>query len=172
MGLLGTNPPRTFASTRRIGHTELQFPMNLHILTLLLSGSVQTTAMLLNGAPVSGRTRPALRFRGGAPSMSADMIGIIVEVNVEPSRMDEFLKVAEADAVGSRAEPGCLRFEVLRSTDSDTRFYFYEVYASAAAVAEHKAQPHFQLWTNFKESGGCKSVSSKAGFPGSWAFPK
>jgi ATP-dependent helicase HepA len=64
------------------------------------------------------------------------------------------------------------RFEVLRSTDSDTRFYFYEVYESAAAVAEHKAQPHFQLWTNFKESGGCKSVSSKAGFPGSWAFPK
>ena len=101
---------------------------------MLLAGSVQTTAMLLNGAPVS-RTRPALRFRGGAPSMSADMIGIIVEVNVEPSRMDEFLKVAEADAVGSRAEPGCLRFEVLRSTDSDTRFYFYEVYESAAAVA-------------------------------------
>jgi quinol monooxygenase YgiN len=146
------------------------FPMKLHMLTMLLAGSVQTTAMLLNGAPIF--TRPALRFRGGAPSMSADMIGIIVEVNVEPSRMDEFLKVAEADAVGSRAEPGCLRFEVLRSTDSDTRFYFYEVYESAAAVAEHKAQPHFQLWTNFKESGGCKSVSSKAGFPGSWAFPK
>jgi quinol monooxygenase YgiN len=143
----------------------------IHILLAVLAGSVQTTAMLLKGAPVS-RTRPALRFRGGAPSMSADMIGIIVEVNVEPSRMDEFLKVAEADAVGSRAEPGCLRFEVLRSTDSDTRFYFYEVYESAAAVAEHKAQPHFQLWTNFKESGGCKSVSSKAGFPGSWAFPK
>ena len=144
--------------------------MNLLVLLAVLAGSVQTTAMQFQ-VPVS-RTRPALRFRGGAPSMSADMIGIIVEVNVEPSRMDEFLKVAEADAVGSRAEPGCLRFEVLRSTDSDTRFYFYEVYESAAAVAEHKAQPHFKLWTNFKESGGCKSVSSKAGFPGSWAFPK
>jgi autoinducer 2-degrading protein len=171
MGLwVRTRPALSLFMTRRIGHAELYFLMNLHMLTMLLAGSVQTTAMLLNGAPIF--TRPALRFRGGAPSMSADMIGIIVEVNVEPSRMDEFLKVAEADAVGSRAEPGCLRFEVLRSTDSDTRFYFYEVYESAAAVAEHKAQPHFQLWTNFKESGGCKSVSSKAGFPGSWAFPK
>lgn len=39
---------------------------------------------------------------------------------------------------------------------------FYEVYKDAEAVAFHKEQPHFALWTKFKESGGVvSSVSHK-----------
>jgi len=110
------------------------------------------------------------RLRGGAPAM--EMIGIIVDIEVEPSRVEEFLKVAKADSEGSRAEEGCLRFDVLKSTDSETRFFFYEAYTSAEAVTEHKAQPHFKLWTDFKESGGCTSTSAKASFPEDWGFPK
>ena len=51
-------------------------------------------------------------------------IAIIVDAEIEPDRVEEFLKVIEADAKGSREEPGCLRFDVLRA--SDTRFFFYE----------------------------------------------
>ena len=98
-----------------------------------------------------------------------EAIGIVVDAEIEPSRVDEFLKVIEADAVGSRAEPGCLRFDVLRA--SETRFFFYEAYESAEAVDVHKAQPHFKLWSDFKASGGVvSSVSSKATFPGDWGF--
>ena len=121
------------------------------------------------GSSIHSSAPKAFRLRGGAPGMTA--IGIVVDIDVHPDRVDEFLKVAEADAVGSRKEPGCLRFDVLRASDSETRFLFYEAYTSADAVAEHKAQPHFKLWTDFKESGGCKSVSTKASFPGEWAFP-
>ena len=92
-------------------------------------------------------------------------IGIVVDAEIDPARVDEFLEVMEADAKGSRDEPGCLRFDVLRA--SENRFFFYEVYVDADAVDVHKAQPHFKLWSDFKASGGViKSVSTKASFPG------
>ena len=114
----------------------------------------------------------AARRRGGAPAMAAvsdDSVAILVDVEIVPERVEDFLKVIEADAVGSRKEAECLRFDVLRA--SPTRFFFYEVYTSADAVAFHKAQPHFKLWSDFKESGGVASqTSTKAGFPGGWSF--
>lgn len=35
---------------------------------------------------------------------------VIVEAEIKPDRMDEFLKMIENNAVNSRKEPGCLRF--------------------------------------------------------------
>ena len=75
-----------------------------------------------------------------------------------------------AHAKGSRAEAGCLRFDVLRDNDNPNRFFFYEAYVDAAAVDVHKAQPHFKLWSDFKASGGCTSVSTKATPLGDWGF--
>ena len=90
-------------------------------------------------------------------------VAIIVEATIVPERVDEFLKVIEEDAKGSRLEEGCLQFDVLRSQNDSNIFYFYEVYSSQEAVEFHKKQPHFALWTKFKESGGViKSVSQKA----------
>jgi quinol monooxygenase YgiN len=95
-------------------------------------------------------------------------IAIIVDADIVPDRVEEFLKLIEEDAKGSREEPGCLRFDVLRA--SDTRFFFYEAYVDADAVDMHKAQPHFKLWSDFKASGGCTSVSTKATPLGDWGF--
>ena len=98
----------------------------------------------------------------GGSSLAAEPFAIVVEAEIVPERVDEFLDVIEKDAAGSRAEPGCLRFDVCRSQDDPCKFFFYEVYTDAAAVAFHKEQPHFKLWTDFKESGGvAKSVSHK-----------
>ena len=38
------------------------------------------------------------------------VVGLVVYTSVKEGRMDEFLRLIEADAVGSRTEPGCLRF--------------------------------------------------------------
>ena len=49
--------------------------------------------------------------------------------------------------------------------------YWVEAYVDAAAGDTHKAQPHFKLWSDFKESGGVvSSVSSKGKFLGDWSF--
>lgn len=75
--------------------------------------------------------------------------------------MDEFLGMIEKNAVGSRAEPGCLRFDVLQSMDASNKFFFYEVYEDAAAIGHHKEQPHYMSWVAFKESGGVITSASK-----------
>eukprot|EP00587_Corethron_hystrix_P011605 CAMPEP_0113313272 /NCGR_PEP_ID=MMETSP0010_2-20120614/9763_1 /TAXON_ID=216773 ORGANISM="Corethron hystrix, Strain 308" /NCGR_SAMPLE_ID=MMETSP0010_2 /ASSEMBLY_ACC=CAM_ASM_000155 /LENGTH=109 /DNA_ID=CAMNT_0000169253 /DNA_START=190 /DNA_END=519 /DNA_ORIENTATION=+ /assembly_acc=CAM_ASM_000155 len=96
-------------------------------------------------------------------AINSKPFGIVVEADIKADRIDEFLELIEKDAIGSRAEPGCLRFDVLRSKEDPNKFYFYELYKDDEAVAFHKDQPHFALWTDFKASGGVvKSVSHKA----------
>ena len=133
----------------------------------LLVSSLLCPSAALSSSRLASRMRlaPAVRkLRGGSPSASA--IAVMVDVEVKEDRLDEFLEVMKIDAEGSRKEAGCLRFDVLRSQDKPTRFFFYEVYESADAVAVHKAEPHFKYWSDFKESGGCvSSVSTKCDLP-------
>ena len=51
--------------------------------------------------------------------------------------------------------------DVLQADDQANKFFFYEVYKDAAAIAHHKEQPHYAAWNTFKESGGTISSLSK-----------
>lgn len=88
-------------------------------------------------------------------------IALIVSVEIKKERLEEFLKVIELDATGSREREngGCRRFDVLRDSTNECKFVFYEVYVNEDAVANHKKTEHFKLWTDFKESGGVVSQS-------------
>jgi len=43
----------------------------------------------------------------------------------------------------TRAESGCKLYELYES-DSEGRFYFYEIWESRAALDQHAASPHFK----------------------------
>lgn len=88
---------------------------------------------------------------------------LVVTVEIKEDRIEEFLRVIEADAIGSRTKEngGCLRFDVLRSNSQSNKFIFYEVYKNEDCVAFHKATDHFALWTNFKSSGGVLSQTAE-----------
>ena len=49
---------------------------------------------------------------------------------------------------------------MLRDNENECKFVFYEVYKDMESVARHKATPHFQLWSDFKASGGVVSQTS------------
>ncbi len=51
--------------------------------------------------------------------------------------------------------------DVLQAQDDPNKFYFYEVYEDADAIAHHKEQAHYAAWGAFKESGGVNSSVSK-----------
>lgn len=91
----------------------------------------------------------------------SEVIAIVVEAEIKPERVEEFLDIIEKDAIGSRAEPGCLRFDVVKDGMKDNVYFFYEVYENSDAVAFHKEQPHFKLWGDFKASGGIVSSVTK-----------
>lgn len=69
----------------------------------------------------------SLALKGGSSGGAASPFCIVVEAEIEPSRIDEFLDVIEKDAIGSRAEAGCLRFDVMRDQTDPNKFFFYEV---------------------------------------------
>jgi (4S)-4-hydroxy-5-phosphonooxypentane-2,3-dione isomerase len=85
---------------------------------------------------------------------------VIVEAEIEPDRMAEFLELIEANAKETRKEPGCIRFDVLRSQEADNKFYFYELYRTAGAIEYHKEQSHYGRWADFKASGGVISSTT------------
>ena len=71
-----------------------------------------------------------------------------VHVFVTPGAMDEFMELIKADQDGSLAEPGCVRLDVVRSTEDPNEFLIWEVYLDEDAAAFHKTTPHYHA---FKE---------------------
>ncbi len=67
----------------------------------------------------------------------------LVEINVQPEKVDEFLEVFLANHSGAVKEPGNLRFDVLQDENVPTRFFIYEAYQDNDAVLAHKKTPHY-----------------------------
>src|SRR5690606_5363917 len=68
----------------------------------------------------------------------------MVRIEVQPDRVDEFLAAFRINYVGTREEPGNLRFDVLRDPDASNLFFVYEVFESKEALEEHRNTPHYQ----------------------------
>lgn len=90
------------------------------------------------------------------------VIGLVVEAIVKEESMDQFLQLIEADAVGARNEPGCLRFDVMQAHEDPNKFIFYELYADAAALDHHNAQPYLKDVLAFFDGGGARVALKKA----------
>ncbi len=67
----------------------------------------------------------------------------LVEINIKPDCVEDFLQVFRANHEGAIREPGNLRFDVLQDPKVKTRFFIYEAYQDDAAVEAHKKTPHY-----------------------------
>jgi len=67
----------------------------------------------------------------------------LVEINIKPECVDDFLDVFRANHEGAINEPGNLRFDVLQDPHLSTRFFIYEAYQDEAAVLAHKKTSHY-----------------------------
>lgn len=70
----------------------------------------------------------------------------LVHIHVKPEHVESFLAITRQNHQGSVAEPGNIRFDVLRSADDPTRFLLYEWYATDEAAAAHRETAHYQAW--------------------------
>lgn len=70
----------------------------------------------------------------------------LVHVSVKPEWVADFIAATRANHLGSVAEPGNRRFDVLQMPDDPTRFLLYEAYVDASAAAAHKQTPHYLTW--------------------------
>ncbi len=61
----------------------------------------------------------------------------IVEYEVKPQHRAAFINVAKGHAERSRAQDGCLQFDVLLATEETNRILFVEAWRDQAALAAH-----------------------------------
>jgi len=101
------------------------------------------------------------------------MIAKWIKVRIKPEKRQRFLDAIKVDAVGSeRDEPGCVRFNVLQDDTDKNVYYFYEVYLDEAAVAAHRAAPHYAVWQAAADTldGPLERTECKSVFPADPAY--
>ena len=74
------------------------------------------------------------------------MLAIVVNLEIKPATEEQAIAALEANAAGSRQEPGCLKWEWSRKLDEPTHFAIYELYRDQAAIDAHRTSPHFLRW--------------------------
>lgn len=75
------------------------------------------------------------------------MIALIVSLEVHTEKLDQFLAAIKENATRTfNDEEGCRYFDVTQNKDKPTHFMFYELYDDEAAIAAHRAAPHFAEW--------------------------
>ena len=97
------------------------------------------------------------------------MFAMLVELNIKEGKEQEFLEVFKRNHLGTRQEPGNLRFDVLRDPDVRTRFYAYEVYMNEAALEEHRKTVHYHRCVTELEPLMTANRSKKIF---EWVFPE
>lgn len=71
-------------------------------------------------------------------------VKITAVLTPRPGHVAQLQELLFAMAPLSRAEPGNLRWDVWREQGEGARFVLDELYKDNAAVAAHRASPHFQ----------------------------
>ena len=91
------------------------------------------------------------------------MISLIVILEIDPARLDEFADCVRQQGEASRREPGCRRWEASRKLDQANVFTLAELYDDAAALQAHLESPHFKRWVERTGGGMILSKTSVRG---------
>ena len=82
-----------------------------------------------------------------AAQSSAGLVVMIVELDLDPARVDEFKAAAkEIGEASVRSEPGCRQYDVVFEKDNPARARLFEVYDSTDALKAHVATAHFKKY--------------------------
>jgi autoinducer 2-degrading protein len=74
------------------------------------------------------------------------MYVVCVRIQVKAGHEEDFVAATRENHLGTRREPGNVRFDVLRLLEDPTRFLLYEVYQSADDFAAHQKTAHYLAW--------------------------
>lgn len=74
----------------------------------------------------------------------AQTIRVVARITALSDKAPELKAVLLRVVEATRAEPGCIRYELHQSETDPADFVFLEEWASAAAIATHMQSPHIQ----------------------------
>lgn len=71
---------------------------------------------------------------------------VVVHSHILEEHVERFREATIRNAVASRGEQGCVRFDILQQIDDPTRFTFVEIFQSKEDGARHLETDHFKKW--------------------------
>ncbi|MGZ5546049.1 MAG: putative quinol monooxygenase [Limisphaerales bacterium] len=80
------------------------------------------------------------------PASETNMIALAVTWMAHEGSEEKVADIFRKLQTASRAEPGCLFYEVHRHLKDKRRFFIYEQYLDDHAIDAHRNSPHFQLY--------------------------
>ena len=83
--------------------------------------------------------------------MAESLIVLSVVIEAAPGREADLAAMLSALLAPTRSEPGCISYELSKSTDKPETFLFYEKFASQDALDAHVASAHFQAFLRKRE---------------------
>lgn len=75
-----------------------------------------------------------------------DIVKVVAILTARAGKADALRTLLDSMLEPSRAEPGNMRYDLWQDQGEPGRFYLDELYADGAAVAAHRATPHFQAY--------------------------
>ena len=75
--------------------------------------------------------------------MTKTPLNLIARFKAKPGREADLHAILDAMVAPTRAEPGCINYDLHRSQDDASRFVLYEGWRGKADLDAHMAAPHF-----------------------------
>ena len=76
--------------------------------------------------------------------MADSRIAVVAKLKAKPGRENETRATLLGMVAPSRADKGCIRYDLHQGTDDPATFLFIETWASRADLEAHLAMPHVQ----------------------------
>ena len=74
------------------------------------------------------------------------MIYVVATLTIKPGTLEALRTPAAACVAATRAEDGCVSYELFESLDDPQRLVFVERWASPEALSAHARTPHVLAW--------------------------
>lgn len=75
--------------------------------------------------------------------MSDEKIVLVARLKVQPDKIEEAKNAALAIVAPSRAEAGCINYDIHQSIEDESVFIWHETWTNKASIDEHFATPFF-----------------------------
>ncbi len=89
--------------------------------------------------------------------MNDENIVLIARLKVKADKVEEAKAAGLAIVANSRAEAGCINYDIHQSIEDETLFFWHETWANKAALDEHFETPFFKEFFGIVEQIAAES---------------
>jgi (4S)-4-hydroxy-5-phosphonooxypentane-2,3-dione isomerase len=74
------------------------------------------------------------------------MVTYLVQIQVIPEYVDEFIEATKKNVENSRLEKGVVAFDFYQQADANNQFVLVEIYQATDDQLAHRETKHYQTW--------------------------